>query len=53
VIDVEVGAADGGGANANENVGSAKCGNGNGLELRACFRAHLAQGFHCKVRLRR
>ena len=52
-INVEVGAANGRGANANQNVRGAERWNGDGFELRAVFRTHFAQRLHRRVRLRR
>src|SRR5690348_6474127 len=51
MVDMKVGAADGGGADADENVRRAKRRDGNGFELSALFGARLAQSFHLGVRL--
>ena len=45
-VDVQVSAADGRGAHADQNFDWARHGNGNGFELRAAFGAHLAKSFH-------
>ena len=45
-VNVKIGAADGSGANANENLRGAERWNGDGFDLRAAFRAHLTECLH-------
>jgi hypothetical protein len=52
-VDVQIGAADGSSAHADENFGGARRWNGNGFELRSALRTCLAQSFHrgCRHRV--